>query len=112
MANEKAKPSQRETDKPQQRASRRKNRGTSQQAEWGDADPKKVLAAISAIAGNGFAVRFGYTRDGGAYAIGVVGDGEPFTEYVRPNEDIDLYLDGLIIDYRDGSHPKPDEATF
>jgi len=110
--NGKAKDSKRETDKPQQRANRRKNRGSDQSAEWGDADPKKVLAAISAIARNGFAVRFGYTRDGGAFAIGIVGDGEPFTEYVRPNEDIDLYLDGLIIDYRDGSHPASDVITF
>jgi len=103
--NGKAKDSKREADKPQQRANRRRNRGTDSAAEWGDANADKVLAAISAIAGNGFAVRFGYTRDGGAFAIGVVGDGDPYTEYVRPNEDIDLYLDGLIQDYIDGSRP-------
>jgi len=103
--NGKANGKQREADKPQQRENRRRNRGKSNAAEWGDADAAKVLAAISAIAGNGFAVRFGYTRDGNAFAIGVVGDGEPFTEYVRPNEDIDLYLEGLIQDYIDGSRP-------
>lgn len=103
--NGKTKDSQREADKPRQRANRRRNRGTNNSAEWGDANADKVLAAISAIARNGFAVRFGYTRDGGAFAIGVVGDGDPFTEYVRPNEDIDLYLDGLIQDYIDGSRP-------
>jgi hypothetical protein len=103
--NGKAKDSKRDTDKPQQRSNRRRNRGTDTIAEWGDANAQKVLEAISAIARNGFAVRFGYTRDGGAFAIGVVGDGDPYTEYVRPNEDIDLYLDGLIQDYRDGSRP-------
>lgn len=103
--NDKANGNKREADKPQQRSNRRRNRGTGDAAEWGDANSDKVLAAISAIAGNGFAVRFGYTRDGGAFAIGVVGDGEPYTEYVRPNEDIDLYLDGLISDYIDGSRP-------
>jgi len=103
--NGKAKDSKREADKPQQRSNRRRNRGTNSTAEWGDANAEKVLACISAIARNGFAIRFGYTRDGGAFAIGVVGDGDPYTEYVRPNEDIDLYLDGLLLDYEDGSRP-------
>jgi len=53
---------QREADKPQQRANRRRNRGTGQSAEWGDANADKVLALISTIAKHGFAIRFGYCK--------------------------------------------------
>lgn len=103
--NGKANGKQREADKPQQRASRRRNRGGVQAAEWGDADADKIVTLISTVAKHGFAIRFGYTRDGGAFAIGIVGDAEPYTEYCRPNEDINLFIDGFIEDYRDGSRP-------
>ena len=83
----------------QQRSNRRRNRGKSDPADWKSADPARIAAAITAITSHGYAVRFGYTRDGGAFAIGVIGDGEPFTEFIRPTEDIDLYLDGLVLDY-------------
>lgn len=83
----------------EQRANRRRNRGNADKADWGTADASRVLAAISAVTCHGFAVRFGYTRDGGAFAIGIIGDGQPFTEFVRPSEDIDLHLDGIILDY-------------
>jgi hypothetical protein len=41
----------------------------------------------------------GYTRDGGAFAIGILDGDEKHTEYVRPSEDIDLYLRDLAEDY-------------
>jgi hypothetical protein len=44
----------------------------------------------------------GYSRDGGAYAIGFYGDGEPFTEFIAPTEDVDEYLRGVIDDYENG----------
>jgi len=91
----------REETQAEQRASRRRNRGNGEQADWGSVDAAKLLDAIDAVSRTGAAIRFGYTRDGGAFAIGIVGDGEPYTEYVRPSEDIDLYLDGLISDFRD-----------
>jgi hypothetical protein len=47
----------------------------------------------------GGALRLGYTRDGGAYAVGVYGDGTPFTEYIPPSDDIEVYLKGIIEDY-------------
>lgn len=84
-----------------QHASRRRNRGKVDQADWGEATPGKLATAIKAIAQHGFAIRFGYTKDGGAFAIGILGDGEPFTEFVRPTEDIDLFLDSLVADYTD-----------
>jgi hypothetical protein len=83
----------------QQRANRRRNRGNSEPAEWSTADSAKLIAAICAVTQHGYAIRFGYTKDGGAFAVGIIGDGEPFTEFPRPTEDINLYLDGVISDY-------------
>lgn len=79
---------------------RRQNRGTGVDgADWGEADSGLVLQAVTAIAKHGFAVQFGYTRDQSTFVIRIVGDGEPFNEYVRPTEDVDTYLRGLISDY-------------
>lgn len=64
-------------------------------ADWGGADGDLLRRTVAAIALTGGAVRFGYTTDGGAYSIGIYGDGEPYTEYVRPAEDIDEYLRDL-----------------
>jgi len=83
----------------QQRGNRRRNRGTVDEADWGSADAGKLLNAVCAIARTGGAIQFGYTRDKGAFAIRVLGDGEPYNEYVRATEDIDLYLEGLAVDY-------------
>lgn len=82
-----------------QRAHRREKRGGGEVADWAACDAVKLVSAIKAVTQHGYAIRLGYTRDGGALAIGILGDGEPFTEYVRPTEDIDLYLDGLASDY-------------
>lgn len=85
----------------QQATHRRRNRGSVDSADWKEASPDKIAKAIVAICSHGYAVRFGYTKDGGAFAIGFLGDGEPFTEFIRPTEDIDLYLDSLAENYTD-----------
>jgi ribonuclease BN (tRNA processing enzyme) len=85
----------------QQRTSRRRYRGKVEAADWREATPDKISHAIHSVTQHGFAIRFGYTKDGGAFAIGILGDGEPFTEFVRATEDIDLYLDGITANYAD-----------
>lgn len=82
-----------------QRRNRRSNRGTGETADWASANSDLVLRTICSITSAGCAVQFGYTRDGGSFVIRVVGDGEPFNEYVRPTEDLDLYLESLRSDY-------------
>lgn len=87
---------------------RRKQRTAHEIADWAAADAQLVLEAIANVSSAGGAIRFGYTRDGGAYAVGIYGSGEPFTEFIRPSEDIDYYLRGLIEDFAgryDSSHP-------
>jgi len=91
--------SARQASQPEQGRIRRRNRGVSDVADWRGATPEKVVSAIAAVTSHGCAIRFGYTRDGGAYAVGIIGDGEPFTEFIRPTEDVDLYLDSLASDY-------------
>lgn len=70
-------------------------------SDWQTANPDLVLRAIAVVAYKGGALRFGYTRDGGAYAIGVYLGGDHFTEYIRPSEDIDRYLADLAADIQD-----------
>lgn len=68
-------------------------------ADWGSVDGMLLGKAVAEVARGGGALRLGYTRDGGAYAVGFYGDGEPFTEYVPPSQDIEDYLKGIIEDY-------------
>lgn len=82
-----------------QLAARRRNRGHSKQADWGEADAKLLLRLVAAIAKIGGAVQFGYTQSGDSYVIRVLGDGEPFNEYLRSTEDIDLWIEGFVLDY-------------
>ena len=65
-------------------------------ADWASASSEKVMQAIELAARTGGAIRFGYSRDGGAYALGIYGDGKPYTVFVTPAEDIDATLDDVI----------------
>lgn len=80
---------------------RRKGKLQHEIADWQSVNPEAIVRAIAAISYNGGAVRFGYTRDGGAYAIGIYLGNDHFTEYVRPGEDIVGYLEGLVVDMGD-----------
>lgn len=75
------------------------NRASSGIADWTTADAELVKRAIAEAALTGGAIRFGYSRDGGAYAIGIYGDGEPYTEFVQPAEDINKFLELVVALY-------------
>lgn len=74
-------------------------RGNGQVADWSSCNGELLAKAVASIAKHGGALRLGYTRDGGAYAVGFYGDGDPFTEYITPSDDIDEFLKGVIEDY-------------
>lgn len=78
---------------------RRRTKGTTTPADWGNADSALVAAAIVAVTRDGSAIRFGYTRDMGAYAVGFYENGTSDTEYIPPSMDIDEWLRGVIDDY-------------
>lgn len=62
----------------------------------GDIDPTALLHALDCVLRTGGALRVGRTRDGGAWAMGIYGDGDkPYTEYVQQSEDINKYLHNL-----------------
>lgn len=81
------------------RTSRRQNRGSGEIADWASADAALMLRVIAVLTKAGCAVQFSYTRDGGSYVIRIVGDGEPYNEYVRPSESLSEYLTGLALDF-------------
>lgn len=82
-----------------QRSTRRRNRGTGDTADWSIADPNELYTAVCNVTGSGAAIQFGYTRDGGSLVVRIVGDGDPFNEYVRPTENLSEYLRALAMDY-------------
>lgn len=86
-----------------QKTIRTRNKGLNSEADWSSADPERLRRTIVAITRRGCAVQFGRTRDQGAFSVRIVGDGEPYVEYVRPTEDIDLHLEGLIDDFTNGN---------
>jgi hypothetical protein len=62
-------------------------------ADWGRVDAEQLRSTVEVVTQFGGALRFGVTRDGGAYSLGIYGDGpEPYTVYVRPNEDLNEIL--------------------
>jgi len=83
----------------QQRSERRLRRGSSEKADWSNADPNELFRAIVAVTGQNCAVQFGYTTDGGSFVVRIVGDGEPYNEYIRPTEDLSLFLNALSMDF-------------
>lgn len=82
-----------------QLAERRKHRGNGDVADWGGADPSCLARAIANVTAAKCTIQLGYTSDGGAYAIRLYDGSDATTDYVRPTEDIDLYLTALAEDF-------------
>lgn len=75
-------------------------------ANWETVSADAIRDCIVQISSIGGAVRFGYSRDGGAYSIGVYGmDSQPFTDYLRPGDDVQAYLDSLADTARRSTPP-------
>lgn len=80
---------------------RRYSKRTPQPADWGGVDAGVLRALVAVVAQTGCAIRLGYTRDGGAYALGIYGDGEPYTLYISPRDDLQEELIQLIEAFKD-----------
>lgn len=81
------------TDEP------RRRREQETVADWGGIDADRIRSVVAAISAIGGAVRFGYSRDGGAYSVGIYGDGKPFTEFKPATDDIEGWLETIAFDY-------------
>lgn len=78
------------------RHQRSENRPT---CDYADVPAELIQRVLCAITARGCAVQFGYTRDGGAYAVRIVGDGEPYTEFIKPTEDVPAAFTFLAEDF-------------
>lgn len=68
------------------------------EADWSRARPELVKDVVVSASIVGGAVRFGASRDKGAYAIGLYVEGDVHTEWLPCNMDINELL-GDIVDY-------------
>lgn len=67
-------------------------------ADWATVDAETIGRFVQEMMGENRAVRLGYTRDSGAYAIGVYGNDAPYTEYIRPQGDVVAELEEILLD--------------
>lgn len=74
-------------------------------ADWETCDGTLLAVMVARVAVTGGAVRLGYTRDGGAYAVGFYGFGEPYTVYISPSEDVNEWLKRTIGDLESDDIP-------
>ena len=63
--------------------------------DWTSANTDALIRAIERASFTGGALRLGYSRDGGAYAIGIYGDGEPYTVYSPAGDDLVDWLNDI-----------------
>lgn len=82
-----------------QRAERRRNRHKGDYADYANVSAIALHNAVTSVTSADCAIQFGYTKDGSTFVIRIVGDGEPYNEFVRPSEGMDDYLAALAADY-------------
>lgn len=77
-------------------------------ADWGSVDAALLRDAIAAVTRGGAAIRFGYSRDGGAYAIGILDGDDKYTLWAKPapSDELDITLQDIIDGY-DGERSTP-----
>jgi len=66
-------------------------------ARWADLDGIEVLEWLARMSALGGALRLGLTRDGGAFAVGVYGDGStPYTLYASGADELQATMNELL----------------
>jgi len=65
-------------------------------ADWANADPALLLELVCKVGVEGGAVRYGYTRDGGAYSIGLYLGDDSKTYYCNEADGINDQIRELI----------------
>lgn len=63
------------------------------QADWGGCDPGWIQACVVGITRLGGAITFGTSRDGGAYSLTLLLDGERETLWFNGNAELDVELE-------------------
>lgn len=70
-------------------------------ADWEHADSELMLRLVCKVAVSGGAVRYGYTRDGGAYSIGIYLGSDSKTYYCNEAEGINETIRELVEYFTD-----------
>lgn len=83
----------------QGKGSHRKNHGHGRAADWGKVTAELIRSAISCATDSGGALLFGKTSDGGALVVRVYGEGDPYSEYFGPDEDIESWFASYMADH-------------
>lgn len=79
-------------DRDNRRSARREAQASRPQFDLFVIDCEGLLKCLEQVALCDGALRIGLSRDKGALAIGVYGDGEPYTDYVGAGEDVNEYF--------------------
>lgn len=87
-----------EVKNSKRKARREKSRPKAKPVSWETPNAANILALITAVEGFDGAVRFGRTRDGGSYALGIYEGGDNWTEYWSGSEGVDKWLSEIIDD--------------
>lgn len=86
--------------RPKGRKKFERRNASSVKANWGIVDPNDIMGLVCALTKDGRAVRFGYSRDQGAYALGIYGDGDaPYTTYCGVGDDVDEWVRSIISSF-------------
>lgn len=70
-------------------------------ADWGTASPQAIAAVVTAMQAVGGAITFGLSRDGGAYMLTLLLDGDRQTLWFNGDSDINQELEGVFITLED-----------
>lgn len=70
--------------------------GGAAQADWSGAAPQGVLDVVIAMSSLGGAVTFGMSRDGGAYMLTLLLDGDRTTLWCPCTEDVDIWMENTV----------------
>lgn len=94
---------ERESERKQRNEARKPSFGSKarmgQIADWASVQGAVVVRAVAAVGKVGGALRLGYTRDGGAYAIGIYVGDERETVYVSPGDSVEDVLSEIEAYY-------------
>jgi len=90
--NERAAEDRKQSRRDRTRQGRSKRAAEATGVQLRTVDWRSVAALVVAFAENSGAVRIGYSRDGGALAIGCYLGDDYATEYIRPAEDLEAAL--------------------
>ncbi len=71
-------------------------------ADWTEADGSAIANLVEVVTKYEGAVRFGLSRDGGAYAVGLYDGGDSWTEYLGGNEDVSEWIQELADRFSGG----------